>query len=179
MTALVAERLHSLAATLADLKVRVWAAIASEVGGAVGAAVRDVLVATLTHRLVAPVRSPSAGHWRDEDECDRWGEPRPGRDPWDADPEGIERHVPARSSEESNAPRVVPAAAAVAVAVHVGRWWLSHRGGLVGAVAAGVLVTTLGLASGPVARAALAVLAATADVLTGGSTLPATPLDPD
>jgi hypothetical protein len=179
VTALVTERLHSLAATLADLKVRVRAAIASELGGAVGAAVRDVLVATLTHRLVAPDRSPSAGRWRDEDERDHWGEPRPGRDPWDADPERIERHSPARSSEEIDAPRAVPAAAAVAVAVHVGRWWLSHRGGLVGAIAAGVLVTALGLASGPVARAALAVLAATADVLTGGSALPAAPPDPD
>jgi len=172
MTALVTERLHSLAETLADLKVRVRAAIASELGRTIGAAVRDVLVVALTHRLASPTRPAYSDAWHDEADRDRWGEPRPARDPWDDDPEGIERRPPTRSQEESHSSPAVPAAAAMAVGVHVGRWWLARHGGLIGAVAAGVLVTTLGLATGPVARAALAVIAATADVLTGGASLP-------
>ena len=48
----------------------------------------------------------------------------------------------------------------------VGRWWLARSGGTASAVGIGALATTLGLAGGPVTRAALAVLAATADLLT-------------
>jgi hypothetical protein len=177
VTALVTSRLCDLAATLADLKVRVRTAIASELGRTIGAAVRDVLVVALTHRLATPARPAYADGWSDEEERDRWGEPRPARDPWD-DPKTGERYPTTRSRGDYDSPPAVPAAAAVAVGVQVGRWWLSRHGGLTGAVAAGVLVATLGLASGPVARAALAVLAATADVLSGGSTDPTAPHNP-
>ena len=153
MTALVTDKLRDLAATLADLKVRVRTAIASELGRTIGAAVRDVLMVALTHRLAVPARPAYADRWSDEDERDRWGEPRPPRDPWD-DPETGERYPSSPSHDQYDSPPAVPAAAAVAVGVHVGRWWLSRHGGLTGAVAAGVLVASLGLASGPVARAA-------------------------
>jgi len=173
MTALVTERLHHLAETLADLKVRVRAAIASELGRTIGAAVRDVLVVTLTHRLSLPTRSTATDRWHEEAERGQWGQPASPHDPWDEDPDNIDQQPPARSPHESESSPALPAAAAVAVGVHIGRWWLARQGGIIGAVAAGVLVTTLGLATGSVARAALAVIAATADVLTAGSPLPA------
>jgi hypothetical protein len=65
----------------------------------------------------------------------------------------------------------VPAAAAIAVGVNVGRWWLARKGTVGAAVGLGVLATGLGLAGGPVARAALAVLAAATDVLAAESAL--------
>ena len=49
MSAIVARRCHRLAESLADLKVKVRAALASELAAAVGAAVRDVLAALPTH----------------------------------------------------------------------------------------------------------------------------------
>ncbi len=65
----------------------------------------------------------------------------------------------------------MPTAAALAVGVNVGRWWLARRGTVPAAVGFGVLATVLGLAGGPVARVALAVLAAAADLLTAESAL--------
>ena len=62
----------------------------------------------------------------------------------------------------------VPTAAALAVGVNVGRWWLARRGTIPAAVGFGVLATALGLAGGPVARAALA---AATDLLTAESAL--------
>jgi hypothetical protein len=174
VTALVTERLHDLASTLSELKVRVRAAIASELGRAIGAAVRDVLVVALTQRLATPAVSTYSGGWREE-ERDQWGQPRQPRDPWDDEQDELGPCRPVHLRDKANQPTAVPAAAAVAVGVHVSRWWLARHGGLTGAVAAGVLVTILGVASGPVARAALAVLAAAADVLAGGSSTPTSP----
>ena len=65
----------------------------------------------------------------------------------------------------------VPTAAALATGVSVGRWWLARRGTVPAAVGFGILATALGLAGGPVARAALAVPAAATDILTAESAL--------
>ena len=178
MTALVATRFHRLAGSLTELKVKVRAALATELASAVGTAVRDVLVVALIDRLVAPARTvpPRVERWRDDEydrDRDAWGEPR---DPW-ADPDDYDARdrTPARyerpERDEPEQMPIVPAAAAVAVGVNVGRWWLTRKGGVAAAVGLGVLATGLGLAGGPVARAALAVLAATTDVLTAESAL--------
>ena len=173
MTALVTQRVHRLADSLAELKVRVRAALATELAGAVGGAVRDVLVAALVERvLTAPAPSPHPGGWRDDgyEEPDRWGEPR---DPWsdpDDDPRTHARYQHAERDDMERTP-AVPAVAALAVGVNVGRWWLARRGTVPVAVGFGVLATALGLAGGPVARAALAVLAAATDLLTAESAL--------
>ena len=177
MTALVTQRVHRLADSLAELKVRVRAALATELAGAVGGAVRDVLVAALVERvLTAPVRapapSPHPGGWRDAgyEDRDRWGEPR---DPWadpDDDPRTHARYQHAERDDMERTP-AVPVVAALAVGVNVGRWWLARRGTVPAAVGFGVLATALGLAGGPFARAALAVLAAATDVLTAESAL--------
>lgn len=172
MTALVTTRFYRLADALAELKVKIRAALATELAGAVGTAVRDVLIVALVDRFTAPPRtsslSPRAGGWRDDGydrERDAWGEPR---DPWaDYDARAC---APARYADEEPMP-VVPTGAAVAVGVNVARWWLAKKGTVAAAVGFGVLATALGLAGGPGARAALAVLAAATDVLTAESAL--------
>lgn len=180
MSAVLTARCHRLAESLAELKVKVRAALATELAAAVGTAVRDVLVVSLIDRLAAPNRvgsprppAPKVSSWRDEDdrERDEWGY---RKDPWDESDEDRDP-VPIRYSrdepEEAETRPAVPTAAAVAVGVNIGRWWLARQGTLAAAVGLGVLATALGLAGGPVARAALAVLAAASDVLTAESAL--------
>lgn len=166
MTALVTTRFHRLAESLAELKVKARAALATELAGAVGTAVRDVLVVALLDRLIVPPRTspPLRAVWRggeDDRERGAWGE---SRDTW-ADPDdGTRDRTPARYGRAE--PEPVPAvltAAALAVGVNVGRW-LARKGTVV-TIGFGLLATTLGLAGGPVARAALAVIAAATDIL--------------
>ena len=179
MSAILTTRCHRLAESLAELKIKVRAALATELAQAVGTAVRDVLVVALIDRIVAPPRSapprPSSprqfvGRDQDDRERDEWGYVK---DPWD-DPDE-ERRTPTRYAldepEEDEPMPAAPAAAAIAVGVNVGRWWLARKGTVAAAVGLGVLATGLGLAGGPVARAALAVLAAASDVLAAEAAL--------
>jgi hypothetical protein len=186
--AIVTTRCHRLADSLADLKVKVRTALATELAHAVGTAVRDVLAAALVDRLVAApprasaarapaARSPVRRGDPDADAdraFDAWGYPR---DAWDEPDEDDRPRAPARYArgepeEDDSVPAAtVPAAAAVAVGVNVGRWWLARHGTVPAAVGLGVLAAGLGLAGGPVARAALAVLAAAADVLAAETAL--------
>ena len=180
MSATLTTRCHRLADSLAELKVRVRAALATELARAVGAAVRDVLVVALVDRMIAPTRSspsrppaPRATGWRDENERERdeWGYVK---DPWE-DPDEDRPRLPGRYTlddvEEAEPMPPLPVAAAVAVGVQAGRWWLARQGTVGAAVGLGVLATGLGLAGGPVARAALAVLAAATDLLAAESAL--------
>lgn len=183
MSAIMTQRCHRLADSLGELKVKVRTALATELAGAVGLAVRDVLIAALIDRVLAaptrpavrPPTPPRPGGWRDDEDEDRWGGPK---DPW-ADPDEYETRdrgrTPTRYAREEHdevdPPPAVPVAAAVAVGVSVGRWWLARQGTVASAVGFGVLATALGLAGGPFARAALAVLAAATDVLTAESAL--------
>lgn len=182
MSAILTAQCHRLAGTLAELKVKVRAALATELARAVGTAVRDVLVIALIDRLVAPTRSAAprssaprpTSRWDEDDrerERDEWGYPK---DPWDDTDEDRPRLANRYALDEPEEPEpapAVPVAAAVAVGVQAGRWWLSRKGTVAAAVGLGVLATGLGLAGGPVARAVLAVLAAATDVLTAESAL--------
>jgi hypothetical protein len=173
MTPLLTRRVRQLADTIAELKVKVRAALATELAGAVGNAIRDVLVATMLDRLVGvaqPAHSPSRErNWRDgeyEYDCEReqWDEPR---DPWaeGGDRDRLQTRYELGEPVEEKSPATIPAAAAVAVGVNVGRWWFLKKGSLVAAVGVGAIATTLGLAGGPVARAVLTVLTTATDVL--------------
>jgi hypothetical protein len=183
MSAIVTQRCHRLADSLAELKVKVRAALATELAGAIGTAVRDVLVVALVDRLItptrtAPTRTPPTRttDWRDDEDDrerdewgyvkDRWGEPD-DNDPRDRP---RSRYEPEEPDDVDSTP-AVPTASAVAVGVNVGRWWLAKKGSVPAAIGFGVLATGLGLAGGPVARAALAVLAAAADILVAESAL--------
>ena len=167
---------NRLAGTLAELKVRVRAAMATELASAVGTAVRDVLVVGLIDRLIvlSTPSSPGTGGWRNDRYSDRWGEPM---DHWDDaddyDPRSHRSpaHYERDDREEPERNTTVQSVTAVAVGVNVGRWWLGRKGTVATAVGAGILTTMVGLAGGPVARAALAVLAAATDVLAADSAL--------
>lgn len=177
MTALVTNRVHKLSESLVELKWKVREAMATELATAVGTAVRDILVVALLDRLVnipsRTVPTPAhAGGWRD-DKYDRWGD---HKDPWDNDaeydrPGTSSRYEPEDCDAEEEPPRAVPAAAAVALGVQVGKWWLARQGTISTAVGLGVLASVLGFAGGPVARAALAVLATATDLLNAESAL--------
>ncbi len=179
MSATVTRPCSRLAASLTELKARARAALATELAAAVGVAVRDALAAALAARLADPPGRAAprpAGRW-DEDDCDRdrdrarWGEPS---DPWgDADLPFDRDRTPARAAPDGpewGGPPAAPAAAIVAAGVSVGRWWLARAGAPGTAVGLAALAAGLGLAGGPVARAALAVLAA-ADILAAHAAL--------
>lgn len=181
MSAILTTRCHHLAESLAELKFKVRSALATELAAAIGTAVRDVLVVALVDRLVAsprttPLRPPAprSTNWKDEDdrERDEWGY---RKDAWDDADEDDRRSAPARYArddpDEVDSMPAVPTTAAIAVGVNIGRWWLARKGTVAAAVGLGVLATGLGLAGGPVARAALAVLAAASDVLVAESAL--------
>lgn len=167
MTSLVVRRGRDLAVTLTDLKAKVRTAVAGEMADAVAGAVRDVLAAALIDRIAAVpsrarVRPPA---WAKpgidpDDEDDRWG----GREEWDEEPRPA-RHAPGHGRDAVEPTPAIPAAAAVALGVQVGRWWLARRGTVPAAVGAGVLTTALGFAGGPLTRTGLAVLAAATDLL--------------
>jgi len=182
MTALVTERFYKLAGTLAELKMKVSAALATELATAVGTAVRDVLVVAMLDRLVvtpartatrAPISEP--GGWAEGDDHDRWDSSRAsGSDYYDTHYERTSTRYEREEDEERAEVEPTPAVSAVtavAVGVTLGRWWLARKGGLLTAIGAGVLATAVGLAGGPIARAALAVLAAATDVLTAETAL--------
>jgi hypothetical protein len=183
MTNIVTKQLTGLAGTMAELKERVRIAVAGELGRAVGDAVRQVVQAVVAGRTEPPVRRPPASRWDDEDEDDRdgWGRPR---DPWgdtDREPDddddygrdrGIHRGTPTRHETPIAEPAVsTSSTAAVTAAVFVTRWWLLRRGTLWAAAGLGLGVGLLGVIGGPLARTAVAVLAATADVLTATDAL--------
>ena len=179
MSARMTQRCHRLADSLGELKIKVRTALATELAGAVGIAVRDVLVAALLERILLPMRptvrpaTPSRPDRWDDEACDRWGGPT---DPW-IDPDEYEHHARTPTwyeqaeRDEVAPPPAVPVAVAIAVGVNVGRWWLARQGTIATSVGFGVLATALGLAGGPFARAILAVLAAATDVLTAEAAL--------
>ena len=184
MTGIVTTHLNGLAGTMAELKERVRVAVAGELGKAVRDAVRQVVQAVVAGRPEPPARRTPASRWDDEDEYDRdgWGRPR---DPWgdagrDRDPDdeddyeggpGGRRAAPARHEPPPAGPPVATAGTAVAAGVFAARWWLVRRGTLLAAAGIGLGVGLLGVAGGPLARTAVAVLAAAADVLTATDAL--------
>jgi hypothetical protein len=175
-------QLTGLAGTMAELKERVRVAVAGELGRAVGDAVRQVVQAVVagnTKPSAAPRTAASRWDEDDEDDRDGWGRPR---DPWAEGPaeddddygRGARRTAPKRHETPSDEPPTAVNAgvtAAVAAGVYVARWWLVRRGTLLAAAGLGLGVGLLGVIGGPLARTAVAVLAATADVLTATDAL--------
>ena len=181
MTGVVKTQLTGLAGTMAELKERVRVAVAGELGRAVGDAVRQVVQAVIAgNTKPPPAPRPAASRWADEDDDDRdgWGRTR---DPWVARDEedddydrGARRTTPTRHETPTDEPPTAVSAgvtAAVAAGVYVARWWLVRRGTLLAAAGLGLGVGLLGVIGGPLARTAVAVLAATADVLTATDAL--------
>jgi hypothetical protein len=161
----VAGRLGRLADTLAELKDRVRSAVAGETGRAVGEAIRDLLTAALSGRLISTrptYRSPTSSwnegsdRWDDNDDGDRYG--RSVRSTWHDDDEA----TPSEVRTPTNPPTWPTAVAAGAAAV---RWWLTRRVSGWAALGLGFVVGAAALAGGPIARAGLALVAAAADLV--------------
>lgn len=178
MTSLVTTHARRLAGTLAEVKGRVRTALTTELAVAVGSAVRDVLLVTLADRIVVPQHRATPAlrrGWRDDgyDESDRdrspWNSPSDAWDESDDDVHARTRYARAGEPEYAAPDPTPQPAAALAVCLAVGRWW--QGGASTAAVGFGLLAAALGLAGGPAARAALAVLAAAADVLAADSAL--------
>ena len=111
MTGIVSERLHGLAETIIDLKVRVRAAIATELERTIGIAVRDVLVIVLSERAIDHYRQARPDGWDGPGGTDAWDREA---DQWDEP----SRYSPGRNRDDSDAdPNSTPVPAAVAVAV--------------------------------------------------------------
>ena len=173
MTGIFRDQLTGLAAAIADLKERVRIAVAGELGRAVSGAVQQVVQAVVSGRAVLPPPEPPPAYrrpdrWDDED-GDRWGR---SRDTWADDPDdeydGGRR--PAATVRHESPPAGPPPGdpgvmAAVAAGVYAARWWVARKGTLLAAAGLGVGVGLLGVLGGPAARTAIAVLAATADIL--------------
>jgi hypothetical protein len=157
VTGIVTAKMQGLAASIAELKVRLRHVLASELAEQVAAAVADVVRAVLVGREFAGYSSPqSSPTWRDED-------------PWsDVDVDSVDGYRRGGSPhtvhhEKSAVNPALPLAAAAGI--HAVHWWIGRRGTLLGAVAAGLGIGVLGLAGGPLVRAALAALTAAADLL--------------
>ncbi|MFO0799674.1 MAG: hypothetical protein U0804_19560 [Gemmataceae bacterium] len=165
MTALVRRQLAELAAFVANLKERVKVAVAGELSKAVGEAVKEVVGAAIAGRVLAPPRQAPRGRWDHPD--DDWRRPH---DPWADDPDD-EYDRDDVSDPERPAP-AARAAVAIAAGAAVARWWAGRAGGgLLVAAGLGLGVGLLGLLGGALAGAAVAALAAAADILTATDTL--------
>jgi len=148
--------MQCLATSIADLKVRVRHALAAELAEQVATAVADVIRDVVAGREVVGYRSPQPSAWREE------------IDPWDdVDVNAEDGYRRSESRPVNNEkPAMNPAMPlAVAAGIHAVRWWIGRRGTLLTAVAAGFGVGVLGLAGGPLVRAALAAITAAADLL--------------
>ena len=164
MTGVIRTQLTGLARTLAELKERVRAAVAGELGRAVSGAVQQVVQA-----LVAgppAYRRPSA-RWAEDDRDDRW---HGHRDPWADD--GYDPEFDRAEHPPPDAPPTrAGVAAAVAAGVYAARWWLVRRGTWLAAAGLGLGVGLLGVLGGPAARSAVTALAAAGDILTATDAL--------
>jgi hypothetical protein len=149
--------MRDLADTLVDLKVRLKVALAGELAQHVAKAVGDV-VGTLV------VGRAEFTHCRPPPK--EWGEHDPWEDDIESDPQ-FGRYASRDEEEEMTVNLSAKAAApiALAAAIHVARWWLGHRGHLLGAIGLGFGVGIVGLTGGAIVRSALAALTAAADLL--------------
>jgi hypothetical protein len=175
VTGVVRTQLTGLAATIAGLKERVKVAVAGELGRAVSEAVQQVVQAVVAGRADPPrsEHRPTSRHatqrgWDDADEDDAgWSRPL---DPWDDDhgenDEKDRYHPRGAPVRHYDSPDTLPAVTtAVAAGVYAAKWWVGRKGTLLAAVGLGLGVGLIGVIGGPVARTAVAVLAAAADLL--------------
>jgi hypothetical protein len=149
VTGLVHKELRGLAAALADLKVRVRLAVASEIADAVAKGVHAVVRAT-----VASDADPAWVYHRSV----RRGWTDDGRNSWSDDEDDA-------SDSRFGTAAVSKSAIAAAAGIGVAQWWLSRNGTPAAAAGLGTAVGLVGLAGGPLILTVLAALAAIADLL--------------
>jgi hypothetical protein len=152
----IAKKMTQLADTLETLKVRVREAMAGEMAKAVSEAVREVLVAVLCEQFTTAATNFYRQAEHGEYDRDSWEEDYPRRGFKDV----VSPAVPA-----------IPTAAAVAVGVHIGRWWFRRQGSLPVSLGLGALATVFGLSGGVTTRSILAALSSGVDLMTADTDL--------
>lgn len=175
MSPLLTTHATRLAGALGDLKDRVRAALAAELAGAVGTAVRGALAGALCEWLAVRAVPNS-------DPPTRGRADRAARDPWTDDWDDSRFALADADLDDTDYdPDPVPVltpAAVLALGALAGRWWHHRTGSVRGAVGVGAATAALGLAGGPPIRAALSALAAAADLIAAGSALATAELAP-
>lgn len=177
----VVDRLTRLTALLVDLKERVRLAVATELGKAVGDAVRDLVTAIVRHRPGSPPeRQARVQHPSDERSRphDPWDDER--QDDWtDREDEDDEYSRRCRSIDEDRSENRSPTepppsswASALTLGASVARWVVARRGPpWVGALAGG-LVLASSFAGGPVLRAVAGVVHVATELMHLGRLIP-------
>ena len=158
MTSPLVTRLAELAVALAVAKDRLRVAVAEELGRAAGNALRDALAAGADRPAVARPGYAPRDPW---DEERRWDE----RDPWEDDRTAYRDRYDDDEPDEPTDTRPVGIPPAVAVGLGLWRWWLGRKGSWRVAVALGLAAGLTTVLGGPAVRAALATLAAAAELL--------------
>jgi hypothetical protein len=152
-------RLAELAVALTVAKDRLRSAVAEEIGRAAGSALRDALAAGAGRPVVSRPSYAPRDPWDDDR---RWDE----RDPWEDDRTAYrDRHDCDEPDDEPTDARPAGIPPAVAVGLGLWRWWLGRRGSWRIAVALGLAAGVTTVLGGPALRAALATLAAAAELL--------------
>ncbi|WP_029629609.1 hypothetical protein, partial [Zavarzinella formosa] len=131
MKSLVVRKLAALADSLADLKEQLRAAVATEVGRAVAAAVREILEVLIARRELPRWEKPGPGGHDGFNDPDDWDDPyspyRPRQRPDDEED-------PKSFADPSVSPAPLIPAASLALALNAGHWlWRLSRSWLCGA----------------------------------------------
>ena len=162
MSSLMTRKLRQLSETVADLNFRVREALAGELSKAISGAVGEVVSVLVSGRptrpAVDPYRSSAQDRWDGDD--DQWND---RRDRWrDEEPTYSPTTVRSADPPPSASPTL---RTAVSAGVHVSRWWIARKGTLLVATGAGFAVGLIGLFGGTAAKIAVALIAATAELL--------------
>lgn len=144
-------KLNQLGEHLRILATRVRESVSEAVGETVSCTIRDSLGRLWSGQriLEAPMRhAPREHDWYDERDRDPWG-PEPG--PWDEPPAYAREST--RQSERS-----FPKSSAFALAMQMAGWWMYRRGTLAGALGLGLVVGSVTLIGGRIARTGLGLI---------------------
>ncbi|CAN5474962.1 hypothetical protein BH11PLA2_BH11PLA2_29760 [soil metagenome] len=157
-TRLARDRLQQLTITLTTLRERVRDAVASELGKAVGEALRDLLTSVLSRQTVrhpstpapAPASAypPSRNRWEDDDESEWYDEPTASQ--------------PLVEAEPTPSP---PTVDALKLGVSLTRWLLQRRVPIIAGLGVGLVAGLATLSSYPIVQTGLAVIAAAAELI--------------
>ena len=165
---LAQNRILRLTDTLSQLRDRVREAVASEMGRAIGDAVRDLLTAVL-HRGSSPLVNPTPPP---RPSSSRYYEDQP-EDPWNEDPDWEEPHPPRSRPEEQENP--LPESApqstarswttAVTMGAALARWCLQRKMPTLRSISLGIVTAVVTLSAGPILQSSLSALDIARDLL--------------
>ncbi len=152
MNKIIHRQLAALTETIAELKQRVRIAVAGELGQALSGAIQHVV-----RELVMGQREHSPTRYASQDE--QWEREY---DPWEGDHDVTAKNNTQLAESMTPCQSLSPA---ITAGVYIARWWLVRKGRLLTATSFGLGIGILGMVGGPIARTAVTLLAATADLL--------------